>query len=156
VDEHRLKDAIAYELTAARDRSKSLTDVVDETDLVRQHSPLMSPLVWDLAHVGNQEELWLLRRVARCEPLLPGIDDLYDAFRHPRRDRPALPLLGPTEARSYIGDVRGRVIDVLDQTSLRPDQPLVRDGFVFAMIVQHEHQHDETMLATANDGPLKR
>ena len=29
-----------------------------------------------------------------------------------------------------------------------PDRPLVADGFAFGMIVQHEQQHDETMLAT--------
>jgi gamma-glutamyl hercynylcysteine S-oxide synthase len=28
------------------------------------------------------------------------------------------------------------------------DRPLVADGFAFGMIVQHEQQHDETMLAT--------
>ena len=59
-----------------------LTDAVDEADLVAQHSPLMSPLVWDLAHVGNQEELWLVRDVGGREPLRPEIDGLYDAFQH--------------------------------------------------------------------------
>src|SRR5919197_5494555 len=86
-------------LTAARDRCLGLTACVDEPDLVAQHSPLMSPLVWDLAHVGNQEELWLLRAVGGQEPMHPEIDDLYNAFEHPRAERPQLPLLTPTEAR---------------------------------------------------------
>ena len=55
----------------------------------------MSPLVWDLAHIGNQEELWLLRDVGGREPVRPDIDQLYDAFEHPRADRPSLPLLAP-------------------------------------------------------------
>src|ERR1039458_426730 len=59
-----LRELIARELTGARERTSLLTDCVDETDLIRQHSPLMSPLVWDLAHIANQEELWLLREVA--------------------------------------------------------------------------------------------
>ncbi|MEV7908084.1 DinB family protein, partial [Streptomyces anulatus] len=54
------KERIAAELIAARDRSLAYTDAEDDL-LVRQHSPLMSPLVWDLAHVGNYEELWVLR-----------------------------------------------------------------------------------------------
>ena len=58
-----LRERIAAELIAARARTALLTDAVDEDDLVRQHSPLMSPLVWDLAHIANQEELWLLRNV---------------------------------------------------------------------------------------------
>ncbi len=94
----------------------ALTSAVDDADLVRQHSPLMSPLVWDLAHIGNQEELWLLREVARREAILPpGVDELYDAFRHPRRDRPALPLLDPAAARRYVREVRERVVDLVSR-----------------------------------------
>ena len=48
----------------------------------------MSPLVWDLAHIANQEELWLLREVGGREPMHPEIDPLYDAFEHPRAERP--------------------------------------------------------------------
>src|SRR6202020_1243170 len=82
-------------------------------NLVRQHSPLMSPLVWDLAHIANQEELWLLRNVGGREPMHPEIDPLYDAFEHPRAARPTLPLLPPAEARGYAREVRGRVMDLL-------------------------------------------
>ena len=87
-------------LLTARERTELLTDSVDDADLVRQHSPLMSPLVWDLAHIGNQEELWLLRDVGGREPMRPEIDPLYDAFEHPRAERPTLPLLPPAEARA--------------------------------------------------------
>ena len=95
-----LREPIARELIGARQRTALLTDCVDEADLVRQHSPLMSPLVWDLAHIANQEELWLLREVGGREPMRPEIDPLYDAFEHPRAERPALPLLPPAEARA--------------------------------------------------------
>jgi gamma-glutamyl hercynylcysteine S-oxide synthase len=141
------RDFVAGELERARARSTTLTEAVDDADLIRQHSPLMSPLVWDLAHIGNQEELWLVRDVGGREPVRQDIDELYDAFKHPRRDRPTLPLLDPVEARRYIATVRDKALDVLDH--LRPDgRRLVADGFAFGMIVQHEQQHDETMLAT--------
>ena len=142
-----LRERIAVALIAARDRTRGLTDCVDDTDLVRQHSRLMSPLVWDLAHVGNQEELWLLRAVGGREPMHPEIDPLYDAFEHPRRERPSLPLLPPAQARSYVGEVRGRVLDLLEHAPLE-GAPLVTGGFAFGMIAQHEQQHDETMLIT--------
>lgn len=143
----RLRDLVATELGRARDRTATLTEAVDDHDLTRQHSPLMSPLVWDLAHVGNQEELWLVRDVGGREPVRRDIDELYDAFKHPRRDRPTLPLLGPAEARRYVAEVRDKALDVLDHASL-DGAPLVAEGFAFGMIVQHEQQHDETMLAT--------
>jgi gamma-glutamyl hercynylcysteine S-oxide synthase len=141
------RESIAGALEAARRRTGGLTDCVDDADLVRQHSPLMSPLVWDLAHVGNQEELWLLRAVGGREPMRPEIDPLYDAFEHPRTERPTLPLLPPVEARRYLAEVRGRVFDLLDQVSF-DTAPLLGHGFAFGMIAQHEQQHDETMLIT--------
>jgi gamma-glutamyl hercynylcysteine S-oxide synthase len=142
-----LKDRIVDELDGGRRRSLALLEPLAEPDLRRQHSPLMSPLVWDYAHIGNQEELWLVRDVGGREPIRADIDNLYDAFQHPRRDRPSLPLLGPAEARSYVGTVRDKVLDVLNGTALE-GRRLVDQGFAFGMIVQHEQQHDETMMAT--------
>jgi iron(II)-dependent oxidoreductase len=142
-----LREQIAGELIAARDRTSGLTDCLDDADLIRQHSPLMSPLVWDLAHIANQEELWLLRGVGGREPMRPEIDPLYDAFEHPRSERPTLPLLAPADARRYAREVRGRVLDLVEAAPLTGSR-LLTSGFVFGMIAQHEQQHDETMLIT--------
>ena len=130
------------DLVDARERTLALTDL-DEPELVRQHDPLMSPLVWDLAHIGQQEDLWLLRGGDPRRPgmLSPAVESLYDAFRHPRAERPLLPLLPPVEARAFCREVRGRVLDLLERTS----DP---DLFPYAMVAQHELQHVETMLAT--------
>jgi iron(II)-dependent oxidoreductase len=153
--EQALKARIAGELDRARGRTRLLTDAVGTPELTRQHSPLMSPLVWDLAHIGNQEELWLLRDVGGRDPMLTEtVDQLYDAFQHPRARRPTLPLLDPDSSRAYLGEVRGRVVDLLERTSLS-GRRLLDGGFAFGMIAQHEQQHDETMLAThqLRDGP---
>ncbi|HEX4702365.1 MAG TPA: ergothioneine biosynthesis protein EgtB [Pseudonocardiaceae bacterium] len=147
MDSEGLRDSVEVVLRRARQRSTALTDAVDDDDLVRQHSKLMSPLVWDLAHIGNQEELWLVRDVGGREPVRTDIDELYDAFQHPRASRPTLPLLGPAEARGYVREVRDKVLDVLSSTRL-DGRRLVERGFAFGMIAQHEQQHDETMLAT--------
>ncbi|GAA1824273.1 ergothioneine biosynthesis protein EgtB [Planosporangium flavigriseum] len=143
----QLRERVAVELERARARTALLTDAVDDDDLIRQHSPLMSPLVWDLAHVGNQEELWLVRDVGGRDPVRHDIDELYDAFKHVRADRPQLPLLGPAEARGYVATVRDKVLDLLGGVPFE-GRRLTTDGFAFGMIVQHEQQHDETMLAT--------
>ena len=145
---HALRERAAAELLAARDRTTLLTTAVDEPDLVKQHSPLMSPLVWDLAHIANQEELWLVREVGGGTPMHPEIDPLYDAFEHPRAARPTLPLLPEAEARRYGHEVRGRVLDLLDRVHFDNGERLLDGGFAFGMVAQHEVQHDETMLAT--------
>jgi gamma-glutamyl hercynylcysteine S-oxide synthase len=135
-------------LEGARARTLALLAPIDDADLVGQVSPLMSPLAWDLAHIGHYEELWLLRNIVGAAPTNELFDDVYDAFKHPRRDRPSLPMLGPAEARAFVAGVRARALDVLATVDLESDDPLLRDGFVYGMVAQHEHQHDETMLAT--------
>ncbi len=135
-----MREMIARGLEHARGRTLALTEF-DDAELTRQHSTLMSPLVWDLAHIGQQEDLWLLRcGDARREGVIPAaVDRLYDAFEHPRAQRPSLPLLSPRESRRLIAEVRGRVLDRLEEAD---------ELFTYAMVEQHEQQHDETMLAT--------
>ena len=140
-------EELARRLDASRARSLRLLEPLDDEALCAQHSPLMSPLVWDLAHVGNYEDLWLVRRLGSAA-VLAEIDELYDAFLQPRARRPALPLLSPSEARQYVGRVRGRALEILDRLDLDTEDPLTSGGFVHRMVIQHEHQHDETMLAT--------
>lgn len=138
-------ESVARGLADARVRTHALTDL-DEAELTAQHSPLMSPLVWDLAHVGQQEDLWLLRGgdPDRQGLLSAKVEQLYDAFTHPRASRVDLPLLTPREARTYLADVRGRVLDALG--GLVVETPA--DLFDAVMVEQHEQQHVETMLAT--------
>ncbi|MBX7159517.1 MAG: SUMF1/EgtB/PvdO family nonheme iron enzyme [Acidimicrobiia bacterium] len=155
-------DDIVAALTEVGDRTFALLDPITDTDQTRQVSPLMSPLVWDLAHMANYEELWLVSRIAGTPTRAAALDDMYNAFEHPRWERPSLPLLGPTAARAYYEDVRAESIRLLEKLGLDDSDPLTRDGFVYAMVVMHHHQHCETMLATlglmgalpAGSGPL--
>jgi iron(II)-dependent oxidoreductase len=142
------RDSVAAALDEARRRTLTLLDPVPTTEQTRQVSPLMSPLCWDLAHIGHYEELWLVRALTDAPPTDPRFDDVYDAFRHPRRERSRLDILDPAAAREFDAQVRARVLTVLDRVDLRTGAPLLRDGFVYGMVAQHEHQHVETMLAT--------
>jgi gamma-glutamyl hercynylcysteine S-oxide synthase len=146
-------DVVAAELARARTRTLDLLAPIGASDQQRQVSNLMSPLCWDLAHIAHYEELWLLRKLVDEAPTDPRFDDLYDAFKHPRRERVTLPILSPDDARSFAADVRTRVRAILDRLDLDDprltnDNPLLADAFVYGMVVQHEHQHIETMLAT--------
>jgi gamma-glutamyl hercynylcysteine S-oxide synthase len=85
------------ELVAALSRARRATlrpiELLDDEQLVAQVSRIMSPLVWDLAHIGWFEEHWLIRRVANNTPSLERFDDVYDAFQHPREECSKLPIL---------------------------------------------------------------
>ena len=143
-----LKSALAAQLHAARRRTLELLAPLSDEELVKQHSPLMSPLAWDLAHTGHFEELWLVRTIGGERVSDGRFDRVYDAFEAPRAERPNLDLLSPAEARAYVADVRSRVLEVLDEIELDSEDPLLRDAFVYGLIVQHEYQHQETILAT--------
>lgn len=139
------REALARELTRARDRTLRIVGF-DDVELHAQYDPLMSPLVWDLAHIGWQEELWLLRG---NDPRRPGmlaadVERCYDAFANPRAGRVDLPLLPPRDARSYCATVRDRVFDRLEAL------PEDGDAFTFGLVVSHENQHNETMLQALN------
>ena len=137
------KEGIALELERARARTLALVDGLSEADQRAQHSPLMSPFVWDLAHIGNYEELWLLREIDGRPAIDASIDDLYNAFSHPRWTRPSLPILGPAEARAYDAKVRDEVLALLASNAVDVsddvETPLLRSGFVYGMVIQHEH-----------------
>jgi gamma-glutamyl hercynylcysteine S-oxide synthase len=142
------KGAIAAALAEARERTLALVEPLDDEQLNGVFSPILSPLAWDLGHIANFEELWLVQTVGGREPLHGELGRFYDAIENPRRTRGELPILRDEDLRAYMEDVRKRTLDVLEGVEIGPDaeNPLLRDGFVYEMLLAHELQHDETML----------
>jgi iron(II)-dependent oxidoreductase len=142
------KAAIAELLSEVRERTLELIEPLDDEQLNRTYSPILSPLAWDLGHIANFEELWLVQTIADREPMRGDLGRFYDAIENPRRTRGELPILRDAELRAYMGEVRERTLEVLDSVEIGPDaaSPLLREGFVYEMLLAHEHQHNETML----------
>jgi gamma-glutamyl hercynylcysteine S-oxide synthase len=128
-------------LQQARERTLALVAGIDDADLERVHSPIMSPLVWDLGHIAAYEDLWLGRRHAGLELLRPDLAELYDAFETPRAMRGEIEALGPAAARDYLAAVRARTAAALAHDGLG-------DGTICEMVLRHELQHAETMRQT--------
>ncbi|HZI90743.1 MAG TPA: DinB family protein, partial [Thermoleophilaceae bacterium] len=144
-----LADRYRAELVEARERTLSLVEAVAEHNLSRQHDPMMSPLVWDLGHIAAFEDLWLCQRVGRLDPLRPDLAGVYDAAETPRAVRGDVRHLAHREVLDFLGEVRVRAMEVLDRTDLHAEGHGLRSGvFAWEMVVQHEHQHSETMLQT--------
>jgi gamma-glutamyl hercynylcysteine S-oxide synthase len=145
-----LATSLATLLEDARARTLHLIAPLSDDALRAQHDALLSPLVWDLGHIAGFEELWLTHNVDGPIEFveLPG---LYNPFEHPRRERGALALPGRDEVLAYLQTVRDRVLDRLagiDFDQAARHSPLLRDGYVYRMVAQHEAQHNETMMQT--------
>jgi len=144
-----LRNGYAEALADARERTLALVAPVAQDDLDRVHSPLMSPLVWDLGHIAAFEDLWLCVRAGGLEPLRPDLMAVYDASETPRAERGEIPYLRRDDALEYLEQVRERALAVLAGADLAPDSDrLNANGFVWDLLIQHEHQHNETMLQT--------
>jgi iron(II)-dependent oxidoreductase len=144
-----LKEQYSGLLEEARKRTLWLVEPVSVEDLERVHSTLLSPLVWDLGHIAAFEDLWLCQQAGGLEPLRGDLADVYDATLTPRSDRGELAFLNHAEAVDYMIAVRERALEVLERSDLSDGAGrLTAHGFVWEMLVQHEHQHNETMLQT--------
>ena len=151
IQKERLRQKIAEELEEARRRTRQLLAGVSEEDLATQHDPIMSPLIWDYGHIGYYEELWLLQSLLGRKPTSDEINDIYDASQYSRSERPELDLLDRTGAERFLDEVRREAIEALERLSdeeFENGSDLIREGFVYRMVLQHEHQHNETMLQT--------
>jgi iron(II)-dependent oxidoreductase len=127
------------DLTEGRERTLALVQPLSDANVEAQHVEIMSPLVWDLAHIAAYEELWLVHRHGG-EPLSrPELAAMYDAFETPRAVRGDLPLLDRAQAVEYLAEVRERVLAAVAGHG-------AGDGLLHEMVLRHEHQHGETML----------
>jgi iron(II)-dependent oxidoreductase len=132
----------------SRQRTLEMIASLSTDDLFRQHDKLMSPIIWDIGHIGNFEELWGVRTFRGDITLHPEYDPMYDAFRNPRSIRDTLPLPAREDLDGYLQQVRDLTLGFLDNADLDGDNPLLRDGYLYEMLLQHEYQHNETILAT--------
>jgi iron(II)-dependent oxidoreductase len=138
---------LAELLEEARARTMLLLSPLSDEELRLQHDPLMSPVLWDLGHIAHFEELWLTRNLeGHIEFVeMPG---MFNPFEHPRSTRGRLALPDLADCRTIMDEIRGRVLERLAAADLDSPNPLLHDGYVYRMVLQHEYQHNETMLQT--------
>jgi iron(II)-dependent oxidoreductase len=134
-------EQILAAMDSARARTLALVAPLSDAQLEQVHSPIMSPLVWDLAHIAAYEDLWLGHRLGGRALLRPELAALYDAFETPRAVRGDVELLDAQAAREYLAAVRAQASDAVFQTD-------AGDGVIAEMVLRHELQHTETMRQT--------
>lgn len=141
------KEHIAALLEESRSRTLLLVSNLSDDDLHRQHDALMSPIIWDLGHIAHFEELWLTRNLEGTIEFseMPG---LYNPFEHPRATRASLALPSLAEMTARMTEIRERVLEKLDSQRFDAANPLLNGALVYHLVLQHEYQHNETILQT--------
>ncbi len=142
-----LRDELSRLLEEARERTLLLVRELSEDDFHRQHDPLMSPIIWDLGHIAHFEELWLTQNLDGPIEFseMPG---LYNPLEHPRASRASLALPSFPEMVSRLEQIREKVLERLERVDFDAENPLLANGYVYHLVLQHEYQHNETMLQT--------
>src|SRR3954462_12573651 len=127
---------IVEAMAAVRRRTLDLVGHLPAADLERQVDQIMSPLVWDLAHIAAYEDLWLVHRFAGAPLLRPDLAARYDAFETPRSVRGEIEILDTAGAWADLPDLRERALQTMNGRG--PDRVL------HEMVLRPELQHTET------------
>jgi iron(II)-dependent oxidoreductase len=136
-------EEMAALMTAARADTLSLFNLAREEDLHKSPGFGFRPIIWHLAHIGVFEAYWLLQKLKGEPPPDERYERIFDPIHTPREESKNLPSRREMEA--YLSSVRERTLSVLEETRFCESDPLLREGYLFHLVLQHEYQHQETL-----------
>src|SRR5436853_709015 len=137
-------EAVAEAMRESREFTRAMFDlVIAESDLRRPPAEGFRPTLWHLGHVGAFESYWILQRIKGDPTFAPRYDAVFDPIKTPREDANNLPPIA--EIESYLRRVREDALRFLHSIKDDESHPLLRDGYVFNLVVEHEYQHQETL-----------
>ena len=141
-------------LAKTRARTFQLFDVAtSEAVLHKAPLPAFRPVLWHLAHIGVFEGYWVLQRALGQPSINERYDVLFDPIKTPRENADVLP--SRAEMQDYLEQTRANVLRALEETEgTGADNPLLHNGYVFDLVLEHERQHQETLAALINALPL--
>lgn len=139
------KEAIQAELGKVREKTLWLFDQVPDEFLRKRVHSFYSPIGWHFGHIARTEEYWVL-----CEALdKDSIDEKLSFVYADRPDNPKdnrVNILDRPETIDYLSKTRTAVLEALDEANLTVENPYLVDGYAWEFALQHECQHQETIL----------
>ncbi len=127
----------------ARERTLEIASDLSDEQLMGPQLDITNPLLWEIGHVSWFQERWALRHALGEPPLRPDADALWDSTAIPHDTRWSLPLPSRDETIRYLGAVRDRVAERLEQREPSP-------AFFYHVLysVFHEDMHTEAFTYT--------
>ena len=135
-------------MVEAREYTKSLFAAIEPEDFCRQAHAEFSPVGWHLGHIGVTEGFWILQQCQHVASLSPEYDVVFSPLENPKENRGNLPA--SSEVFAYLDEVRTRVFTFLERGDWPDSHPLLGEGRILNMLLQHEEQHTETVLLILN------
>ena len=135
-------------MVEARAYTQALFATIDTEDFCHQAHDEFSPVGWHLGHIGVTEGFWVLQQCQHAASLSPEYDAVFSPLDNPKENRVNLPAAH--EIFAYLDAVRDRVFAFLERGDWPDSHPLLGDGRLLNMLLQHEEQHTETILLILN------
>jgi ergothioneine biosynthesis protein EgtB len=157
-----MTEQLAEMFEQTRAATLKLFDVVArEEDLHASPGGGFRPVIWHLAHIGVFESYWILQKTKGDASPDARYERIFDPIATPRENSKNLPTR--REMEDYLARVRAATLSYLsaafdESAPVSPSSPLLRDGYVFHLVLEHERQHQETLayLLHMLDPALKR
>lgn len=132
-------------MTQARTATLQLMErVPDEFLKVRVHD-FYSPIGWHFGHIGMTEEYWVNVRAMGQFPRDEYLSFLFANLPdNPKDNRVHLP--DRRKIMDYLSATRQSALKALEQANLSCDSFLLKDGYAWEFALQHEDQHQETIM----------
>lgn len=130
-------------MTETRAHTFELFDLTPESELHQSPGFGFRPIIWHLAHIGVFEDYWLRQRLAGAHAIDERYQRIFDPISTPRENSKNLP--SRREMESHLERVREDVWRVLEGVRFEDDNPLLKNAYLFQMVLQHEYQHQETL-----------
>ena len=135
---------LASQLAEARADTLRIFDLADEAELQRSPGFGYRPVIWHLAHIGVFEGYWLLQKAQGLPPPDEAYERVFDPIHTPREESKNLPTR--REMQDYLSRVRDASLAYLAGFDFGDADPLKSGGYVFRLVLEHERQHQETLL----------
>lgn len=130
-------------MAKTRAETLALIDIAREADLRESPGFGFRPIIWHLAHIGVFEAYWLLQQLKNEAAPDERYERIFDPIKTPREESKDLP--SRVEMEKYLSKVRERVLRHLEAIEFDGNNPLLRDGYLFRLVLEHEAQHQETL-----------
>lgn len=139
------KQELFEAMTQARTATLKLMErVPDEFLKVRVHD-FYSPIGWHFGHIGMTEEYWVNVRAMGQSPRDEHLSFLFANLPdNPKDNRVHLP--DRNQIIDYLFATRQSALESLERADLSSDNFFLKDGYAWEFALQHEDQHQETIM----------